>query len=107
MCIRDSYDILGIVAACVDQRTVIKSLDQMKLLEIPYGFKINAYDNIPDDWKILPGNPIDSLGIDKNFNNESFINFSKICTNHGASIIGGCCEVMPSHIRALSNYYKN
>jgi homocysteine S-methyltransferase len=52
-------------------------------------------------------NPIDSLGINKNFNEENFISFAEKCRAEGASILGGCCEVLPSHIKALAEFYKN
>ena len=53
------------------------------------------------------GNPTESLGVDQSFNSESFISFAEKCRLEGASILGGCCEVLPSHIKALAEFYKN
>ena len=104
----DKKQILGVIVACTDQPSVLKVIEKMQQLNVPFGFKINAFANIPEGWKIKPGNPSESLGINKKFNNKSFLEFSDKCNSFGASIFGGCCEVMPSHIKALADfYYKN
>ena len=101
-------NIFGLIVACTDQPVVLNVIEQAQSLGVPFGFKVNAFANIPDGWKINPGsNPIDSLGVNKNFNDENFISFAEKCRNEGASILGGCCEVLPSHIKALAEFYKN
>jgi len=104
----DQNNIFGLIVACTDQPVVLNVIEQAQSLGVPFGFKVNAFANIPDGWKINPGsNPIDSLGVNKNFNDENFISFAEKCRNEGASILGGCCEVLPSHIKALTEFYKN
>jgi len=103
----DQYDILGVVVACTDQSAVLSVIKKIQNLQVPFGFKVNAFANIPEGWKIKPGNPTESLGVDQSFNSESFISFAEKCRLEGASILGGCCEVLPSHIKALAEFYKN
>ena len=103
----DQYDILGVVVACTDRPTVLSIIKKIQNLQVPFGFKVNAFANIPDGWKIKPGNPTESLGVDQSFNSESFISFAEKCRLEGASILGGCCEVLPNHIKALAEFYKN
>lgn len=103
----DQYDILGVVVACTDQPSVLSVIKKIQNLQVPFGFKVNAFANIPEGWKIKPGNPTESLGVDQSFNSESFISFAEKCRLEGASILGGCCEVLPSHIKALAEFYKN
>ena len=104
----DQNNIFGVIVACTDQPTVLSVIEEIQRLGVPFGFKINAFANIPEGWKIKPGsNPIDSLGVNKNFNDENFISFAEKCRLEGASILGGCCEVLPSHIKALAEFYKN
>ena len=47
-------------------------------------------------------NPVDVLGSRKNITGEKFCDFSKKMTDKGATILGGCCETKPSHIKAIS-----
>jgi len=104
----DQNNIFGVIVACTDQPTVLSVIEQIQSLGLPFGFKVNGFANIPEGWKMNPGsNPIDSLGVNKNFNDENFISFAEKCRAEGASILGGCCEVLPSHIRALAEFYKN
>ena len=103
----NQYDILGVVVACTDQSTVLSIIKKIQNFQVPFGFKVNAFANIPDGWKIKPGNPTESLGVDQSFNSESFISFAEKCRLEGASILGGCCEVLPSHIKALAEFYEN
>ena len=102
----EQYDILGVVVACTDQSAVLSVIKKIQYLQVPFGFKVNAFENIPEGWKIKPGNPTESLGVDQNFNSESFISFAEKCRLEGASILGGCCEVLPSHIKALADFYR-
>jgi homocysteine S-methyltransferase len=102
----DQYDILGLVVACTDQSAVLSVIKKIQNLQVSFGFKVNAFANIPDGWKIKPGNPSESLGVNKSFNSKSFISFAEKCRLEGASILGGCCEVLPSHIKALADFYN-
>ncbi len=40
----------------------------------------------------------------RNFSPEEYLEFAKVWYNLGASIIGGCCGIEPSHIQALANW---
>ena len=59
----DKHKILGVIVACTDQSSVLGVIKQMQKLNIPFGFKVNAFANIPEGWKIKPGNPTESLGV--------------------------------------------
>ena len=101
------YNPLAITGSCVSYEDIISIKNDFKNLSLPFGFKVNAFANIPEGWKIKPGNPTESLGVDQSFNSESFISFAEKCRLEGASILGGCCEVLPSHIKALAEFYEN
>ncbi len=42
------------------------------------------------------------LGSRDDITGEKFYDFSKIMAGKGATILGGCCETKPSHIKAIS-----
>ena len=100
---------LGILTACVSPTAYELVKDELKTLNLPYGFKLNAFDKIPDNYVVtsanswgIEGNPNKILGINKDLNEEKFYNLVKNYMNEGATILGGCCEIKPSYIKAIS-----
>ena len=65
--------------------------------------KINAFEHIPAGWKPDSNNPKVQLGKRDDLTPSKF---AKICIKFnklGANILGGCCEITPSHIKKLKN----
>ena len=80
-----------------------KILPHFKIQNLSYGFKVNAFEDIPEDFVISSKSlqPTDVLGTLKNFTPNVFKNFVESAANEGASLLGGCCEVKPRHVKAL------
>ena len=100
---------IGILTACVSPKAYELVKDEFKALNLPYGFKLNAFNKIPDNYVVTSanswgtgGNPNKILGINKDLNEEEFFNVVKKYMDDGATILGGCCEIKPSHIKAIS-----
>ena len=100
---------LGIITACVSPKAYDLVKNELKLLNLPYGFKLNAFNKIPDNYIVTSadswgteGNPNKILGINKDLNEKNFFNVVKNFMDEGATILGGCCEIKPSHIKAIS-----
>ena len=99
-----NYNCCGIIAACVSPEIVKLVLPEFKKQNIPYGFKVNAFEDIPEDFVISSKSsqqPTDVLGTLKNFTPNVFKNFVESAANQGATLLGGCCEIKPRHIKAL------
>ena len=101
---------LGIIAACVHPESYEIITKELKNLNIPYGFKLNAFKNIPDDYAAREpsiwgkgGNPTKILGSRDDITESKFYEFVKKFKDAGATILGGCCEIRPSHISKISN----
>jgi len=101
---------LGIIAACVHPESYEIIIKELKNLDIPYGFKLNAFENIPDDYGVRSsstwgkgGNPTKILGSRVDINENKFYEFVKKFKDAGATILGGCCEIRPSHISKIAN----
>ena len=101
---------LGIIAACVHPESYEIIVKELKNLDIPYGFKLNAFKNIPDNYGVFSssfwgedGNPTKILGSRKDINESKFYEFVKKFKDAGATILGGCCEIRPSHISKIAN----
>ena len=108
------YNILGVILSCVSPEIIEQSSEELSQLNIPFGYKANLWkrnEPLPHTaWiknlnKIGP-NPTEILGTRDDYSDEMFLNFSKKMINKGATIIGGCCEIKPKHIKKVSELSK-
>ena len=75
---------------------------------IPFGFKLNGFEitNPKDGYATnlassVSKNPSDFLGKRNDLTPKVFFNFASKFKNSGATILGGCCETRPDHIREI------
>tara|TARA_Y100001958_G_C21203251_1_gene529613 strand:- start:618 stop:1526 length:909 start_codon:yes stop_codon:yes gene_type:complete len=101
--------ILGIILSCISPENYEINLKEIKKLGIPFGFKLNAFvrtnpkPNYSSSYENMKkGNPNEFLGVRKDLTPDKMFKFAKKFKEAGATIIGGCCETRPSHIRAFS-----
>jgi len=99
---------LGIIAACVSPKAYELVNNDLQKLEIPYGFKLNAFKKIPEGYTVASkdqwgnaGNPSTVLGINTDLNESKFYEYVKKFMENGATILGGCCEIRPSHMKEI------
>jgi len=105
---------LGLIASCVSPEIIENTADEIKDLNIPFGFKANLWKNEPlpvhkivkisDDG--FGENPVDVLGTRGDITDKKFCDFAKRMLDKGATILGGCCETKPTHINAISKLKK-
>ena len=105
---------LGLILACVSPEIVENTIDEIKQLKIPFGYKVNLWKNEePVPVSKLLGkktndntdsfiNPNEILGTRQEFTDLKFFEFTKKMIRKGATILGGCCETNPSHIKKIS-----
>jgi homocysteine S-methyltransferase len=102
--------LLGIMLSCISPENYDLNLNEIKNLGIPFGFKLNgfiktnpkpnytgAYNNSKS------GNPNEFLGVREDLTPEKMSKFAKKFKDAGATILGGCCETRPSHIKAFAS----
>ena len=106
------YNILGVIISCVSPEIIEKVAEQCSKLNIPYGFKANLWgvdEPLPvhkfnrSKFNETGTNPNIALGTREDVTGEIFCEFAKNIMKHGATILGGCCETSPSHIKAIAN----
>lgn len=103
------YNILGVILSCVSPEIIQKCSDKLSKMNVNFGFKANLWeknDPLPHTaWIKTPDqlgtNPNEVLGTRKDYTDEMFLEFSKNMLSKGATIIGGCCEITPNHIKKL------
>ena len=102
--------LLGILLSCISPENYELNLNEIKRLGVPFGFKLNAFiktnpkPNYTGAYKeSKTGNPNEFLGVREDLTPEKMLEFAKKFKNAGATILGGCCETRPSHIKAFAS----
>ena len=102
---------IGLIAACVSLEIVEKSCSELKNLNIPFGFKANLWgveEPLPvhafntAKFNEIGKNPNIRLGKRNDITGKIFYNFAKKILDRGATILGGCCETKPEHIKEIA-----
>ena len=102
-------NLLGLILSCVSPENYEANLDEIKNLNIPFGFKLNAfittnpkagYTNSYNMSK--SGNPNEFLGQRKDLTPQKMSSYVQKFKDAGATILGGCCETRPDHIKEMS-----
>lgn len=105
----DHKKLLGIMLSCVSPENYEKNLNEIKSLGVPFGFKLNGfittkpaagYTNTFNKSKT--GNPNEFLGHREDLIPEKMALFVKKFKEAGATILGGCCETRPAHIKEMA-----
>ena len=86
-----------------------RNIDEIKKLGYPFGFKMNAFEKTKISGgytssykKSKTGNPNEFLGQRKDLTPDKMAEFAKKFKDAGATILGGCCETRPAHIKKIS-----
>ena len=100
---------LGVIMACISPKAYEVVAKDLQQLDISYGFKLNAFKKIPEGYTVASkdqwgdaGNPTTVLGKNTDLNESKFYEYAKKFKENGATILGGCCEIRPSHIKEIS-----
>ena len=100
---------LGIIMACISPEAYEMVINDLQKLDIPYGFKLNAFKKIPEGYTVASkdewgnaGNPTTVLGKNTDLNESKFYEYVNKFMKNGATILGGCCEIRPSHIKEMA-----
>jgi Homocysteine/selenocysteine methylase (S-methylmethionine-dependent) len=102
---------LGVITACVSLEIIEKTCDELKKINLPFGFKANLWgveEPLPvhafnkAKFDEIGKNPNKTLGKRDDVTGKVFCEFSKKIIKNGATILGGCCETNSSHIEEIS-----
>ena len=97
------------ILSCVSPENYEKNLDEVKSLGVPFGFKLNGFVTTKPNSgytnsykKSKTGNPSEFLGKREDLTPENMALIVKKFKDSGATILGGCCETGPEHIREMA-----
>ena len=102
-------NLLGIILSCVSPENYEQNITELKSLGVPFGFKLNGFVTTNPDKgytnnfnKSKTGNPNEFLGHREDLIPEKMALIAKKFKEAGATILGGCCETRPAHIKEIS-----
>ena len=99
---------LGVMLSCVSPENFEKNLEELRSLNIPFGFKLNGFvtTKLKESYTTVflgkKSNPNEILGKRQDLTPTRIQEIAKKFKDAGATILGGCCETSPSHIEAIS-----
>ena len=87
---------------CTRPEMVAEGLDIIAQMGVPVGAYANGFTHITDGF-LQAAPTVDSLEARKDLTPEAYADFALRWIDHGATILGGCCEISPAHIAELAN----
>ena len=108
--VRDAADYAAgadaILINCSVPEVVADALDALSQTGTPLGAYANGFTKIEDDF-INGGTTVASLSARKDLSPETYAAHALKWVDHGAPILGGCCEVGPAHIQEMARHLKS
>ncbi|MBT3559170.1 MAG: homocysteine S-methyltransferase family protein [Rhodospirillales bacterium] len=90
----------GIMLNCSIPEAITKAMPKLAGAGVRFGGYANGFTSIDT---LMPGGTVDSLDARKDLTPEAYADFALQWVDAGATIIGGCCEVGPAHIKYLAD----
>ena len=106
---------IGIISSCVSIEIAEKSINELKISNLPFGYKVNlwGHDEPSPIGRINKANYYeDAVNLNtvmgkREVEDSVFKNLGKKFVENGATILGGCCETNPKHTIILSSLKKD
>jgi len=102
-------NLIGLMLSCISPENYELNIKEIKSLGVPFGFKLNGFkltnpkSGYADNYEnSISGNPNEFLGKRTDLTPKKFAEFAKKFKDEGATILGGCCETRPAHIKEIS-----
>ncbi len=96
------YKPQAILANCSVPEAMDSALDELKSLGLPFGAYANGFTHISGNF-LKDAPTVRELTHRHDLTPEKYADFAMAWVDQGATIVGGCCEVGPAHIRQLAD----
>ena len=95
------YPIAAVLANCSVPEAMSDALAGLKTLGLPFGAYANGFTHISGNF-LKDAPTVKELTHRHDLTPEKYADFAMSWVGMGATIVGGCCEVGPAHIRHLA-----
>ncbi|MDE0968807.1 MAG: homocysteine S-methyltransferase family protein [Octadecabacter sp.] len=92
----------AVMVNCSTPEVIIAALDVLATFDKPYGAYANGFESITDGF-LEVNSTVDQLKMRRDFTPDLYADYAMRWVDHGATIIGGCCEVSPAHIAEIAS----
>ena len=96
------YPVAAVLANCSVPEAMRDALAALKTLGLPFGAYANGFTHISGNF-LKDAPTVKELTHRHDLTPEKYADFAMAWVDMGATIIGGCCEVGPAHIRHLAD----
>ena len=101
----DTFNCAALLVNCSTPEAVDQAMPLLTDLVCPIGAYANGFVTISDDF-LADGATVEALEKRTNLGPDAYADFVDGWVRQGATIVGGCCEVGPAHIRELARRLK-
>ena len=99
-------DAAAVLVNCSAPEAIPAALDVLAQTGLPYGAYANGFEQIAEGF--LKAKPtVDALTARHDLTPELYADHAMAWVDHGATIIGGCCEVSPKHIAEIARRLRD
>jgi homocysteine S-methyltransferase len=95
------YSVAAVLANCSVPESMAAAMAGLKPLGLPFGAYANGFTHISGNF-LKDAPTVKELTHRHDLTPEKYAEFAMEWVAMGATIVGGCCEVGPAHIRYLS-----
>ena len=99
------FGIEALLINCSIPEAISTAIPLLANQAVPIGGYANGFTKITTAFK-EKGSTVEALSKREDLGPELYADYVAEWVHHGATIIGGCCEVGPAHIQQLANRFK-
>jgi len=96
-----AHPVAAVLANCSVPEAMADALTALKSLGLPFGAYANGFTHISGNF-LKDAPTVKELTHRHDLSPAKYVDFAMGWVAQGATIVGGCCEVGPAHIRALA-----
>lgn len=97
------FGVDAVLLNCSIPEAIDVALPALAAGEVPFGAYANGFHHIVDQF--LPGSTVDDLAARPDLDPPTYLEIVSGWIDRGATIVGGCCEIGPDHIRVIAERF--
>ena len=96
----DHTKLHGILINCSEPEIITQHIAELAQFDIPFGAYGNGFVSVEP---LAHGQSVSKLEAREDLSPAKYADHVEDWISRGATIVGGCCEISPSHIREIKN----